>query len=688
MLSSKFWNGRRVFVAGHGSRPGAWLALMLERLNARATGFGPAAQSSLFAALNAGAAMDERRGALNDAAALREALVACAPDLVICLAEGADAAPLANAAAGLSGVGAIVLVDAAAPCASIDSRVIDISLGECLGGNVAAAGLPSVDRAPAHHALDALYGCLLAAERTCAQTSTMRAFDFGPGSMTHGALRDIGWAAVLAADEAAEWDEDFGASLRRGDDLRAIAAMQVETHLGQCVRFESPFPDELVAEDPDALRARILDLVGRYHAVAHRKPAFDPARPNAPVSGRVYGARDMQSLVDSALDFWLTTGRFNAGFEKKLAQRIGVRHALTVNSGSSANLVAFSALTSHRLKQRQLQPGDEVITCATGFPTTINPILQNNMVPVFVDVDIPTYNATPAAIEAAIGPRTRAVMMAHTLGNPFDVRAVKEICDRHGLFLIEDCCDALGATVGGRHVGTFGDIGTLSFYPAHHITMGEGGAVFTDSANLAKVMESFRDWGRDCYCAPGADDSCHKRFGWKLGDLPKGYDHKYVYSHLGYNLKITDMQAAVGLSQLDSLEDFIDARRTNFDRLREGLASLEHAFILPEATAGTEPSWFGFPLTLRADAPVDRHALMLGLQAANIGTRLLFGGNLVRQPYMKGRAFRIAGDLANADVVVDRTFWIGVYPGLDARAIDYMIDTLHKLCRGAARAVA
>jgi CDP-6-deoxy-D-xylo-4-hexulose-3-dehydrase len=326
-----------------------------------------------------------------------------------------------------------------------------------------------------------------------------------------------------------------------------------------------------------------------------------------------------------------------------------------------------------------------VITCATGFPTTINPILQANMVPVFVDADIPTYNINVAAIEEAITPRTRAIMIAHTLGNPFDVASVRAICDRHGLFLIEDCCDALGATVGGQHVGTFGDIGTLSFYPAHHITMGEGGAVFTNDSNLNKIMESFRDWGRDCYCGSGQDNTCNKRFNWKLGDLPKGYDHKYIYSHLGYNLKITDMQAAVGVAQLEHLDDFIAARRRNFARLREGLAHLEDIFVLPEATAGSDPSWFGFALTLRKDAPIDRHGLLLELQAKNIGTRLLFGGNLVRQPYMKGRNFRVSGTLDNADAIVDRTFWIGVYPALGAQEIDFMIETLTNFCRSERR---
>lgn len=430
-------------------------------------------------------------------------------------------------------------------------------------------------------------------------------------------------------------------------------------------------------ESPEAevLRAQILELVGRYHDLAHRQPDFAPGA-SVPVSGRVYGAREMQSLVDSALDFWLTTGRFNEDFEKKLAARIGVRSALTVNSGSSANLVAFSALTSPRLKDRQIKPGDEVITCATGFPTTVNPAILWGAVPVFVDVDIPTYNIDVAALEAAIGPKTKAVMVAHTLGNPFDVKAIKALCDKHGLWLIEDCCDALGATVDGKHVGTFGDIGTLSFYPAHHITMGEGGAVFTNNPLLAKIMESFRDWGRDCYCAPGKDATCNKRYGWKLGDLPHGYDHKYVYSHLGFNLKITDMQAAVGLAQLDRLDDFIDARRRNFDRLKDGLRALNDVLILPEATVGTQPSWFGFPITLRENAPVSRDALVQHLNAQKIGTRLLFGGNLVRQPYMNGQNFRISGALTNADVVVGRTFWIGVYPGLAEPHIDHVLDAM------------
>jgi CDP-4-dehydro-6-deoxyglucose reductase, E1 len=438
-------------------------------------------------------------------------------------------------------------------------------------------------------------------------------------------------------------------------------------------------------DESKKLRAEILSLVARYHDMAHAKPAFAPGVSTIPVSGRVYGANDIQQLVNSSLDFWLTAGPYNTEFEQRLAARIGVKHAMTVNSGSSANLVAFAALTSPRLKARQVLPGDEVITCATGFPTTVNPAMNFGMVPVFVDVDIPTYNIQPAAIEAAIGPKTRAVMVAHTLGNPFDVTAIKALCDRHNLFLIEDCCDALGATVGGQHVGTFGDVGTLSFYPAHHITMGEGGAVYTNNNHLKKIMESFRDWGRDCYCAPGCDNSCNKRYGWQLGDLPKGYDHKYIYSHLGFNLKITDMQAAVGVAQLDHLDGFIAARRANFDYLKAGFKRLQSFFILPEKTPGTEPSWFGFPLTLQHDAPFTRGELLAHLNAKKIDTRLLFGGNLIRQPYMKGRNFRTVGSLENADIVVDRTFWIGVYPGLGRAQLDYMIEVFTEFAASRAR---
>lgn len=432
-----------------------------------------------------------------------------------------------------------------------------------------------------------------------------------------------------------------------------------------------------------ALRAQIMELVERHWETAHRKTKpFDPASSPVPVSGRVYDASDMKSLVHSALDFWLTTGPHNDVFEKRLGEIIGVKHLLTVNSGSSANLVAFSALTSHLCKDERLVPGDEVITAATGFPTTVNPALQHGMVPVFIDVDIPTYNIDTAQLEAALSPRTRAIMVAHTLGNPFNLDAVVAFAEKHNLWLIEDCCDALGSTYRGRPVGTFGDIGTLSFYPAHHITMGEGGAVFTNRSKLRRAMESIRDWGRDCYCPPGKDDTCGKRFQWSLGQLPQGYDHKYVYSHIGYNLKITDMQAAVGNAQLDHLDDFIAARRRNFRRLWDGLAHLQDVLILPEATPHSDPSWFGFPLTVADGAPFSRDDLVLHLNRARIGTRLLFGGNLIRQPYMLERPFRVVGDLPNADRVMRQTFWVGVYPGLSDEAVDYMAATIDAFVRG------
>ena len=442
--------------------------------------------------------------------------------------------------------------------------------------------------------------------------------------------------------------------------------------------------DERDAADhaKEELRERIMDLVGQYHELYHRPPAFEPGSSAAPVSGRVYDASDMQALVDSALDFWLTTGRFNDAFEKRLGHYLGRKHVLTVNSGSSANLVAFAALTSPLLKDRRLRPGDEVITAATGFPTTVNPAVLYGMVPVFVDMHIPTYNIDADQVEAAITPRTRAIMVAHTLGNPFDAVRLAEIAKRHHLFLIEDCCDALGSTLHGRMVGSFGDIGTLSFYPAHHITMGEGGAVFTDRPLLRRAMESIRDWGRDCYCAPGVDNSCGKRFEWKLGELPEGYDHKYTYSSLGYNLKITDMQASVGLSQLAHLEGFIAARKRNFARLAERLRPFENQLVLPEATPGSDPSWFGFPLTLQPGAGFTRDQMVRRLNEDRIGTRLLFGGNLPRQPYMAGRDFRAAGDLKHADRIMRDTFWIGVYPGLGEAAIDYMAERIGRVCRG------
>jgi CDP-6-deoxy-D-xylo-4-hexulose-3-dehydrase len=418
------------------------------------------------------------------------------------------------------------------------------------------------------------------------------------------------------------------------------------------------------------LREEILSLVKEYALEAHGKKEFEPGLSPVPVSGKVFGPEEMVSLVDSSLDFWLTTGRFNAAFEKKLADFLNVRFALTCNSGSSANLVAMSALTSPML-DNPLQPGDEVITCATGFPTTVNPSFQNNLVPVFTDVDIPTYNIRAELIENAISPRTRAIMVAHTLGNPFDLNTVMSVAKKHNLFVIEDTCDALGATYNGKLVGTFGNIGTLSFYPAHHITMGEGGAVFTQDGKIKRILESVRDWGRDCYCEPGVDNTCKRRFQWKLGDLPQGYDHKYTYSNIGYNLKITDMQAAVGLAQMDRLEYFISARRRNFGLLIEALKDLEDIFILPEATKNSNPSWFGFPITLREGGSQKRDELARFLDGNKIGTRLLFGGNLLKQPYMKGRHYRAVGEMINSDIVMNSCLWIGLYPGLTQQHLEF-----------------
>ncbi len=431
---------------------------------------------------------------------------------------------------------------------------------------------------------------------------------------------------------------------------------------------------------PADIRADIMALVAEYHAAAHARPSFDPTRSAAPVNGRVFEASDMCALVDSALDFWLTTGRFNTAFEQRLAKRVGVRYALTANSGSSANLLALFALTSPLLGERRLKPGDEVITAAAGFPTTVNPSLLAGLTPVFVDIDLETYNLTAEAVEAAITPKTRAIMAAHTLGNPFEVEKIAKLAKDRDLFLVEDCCDALGTTVNGRHVGGFGDLATLSFYPAHHITMGEGGAVYTQDPILRRAAEAFRDWGRDCYCAPGQDNTCNRRFGWTLGELPPGYDHKFTYSHLGFNLKITDMQAAVGLAQLDHLEAFIAARKKNFARLSQGLEPLSDRIILPKAAPGSDPSWFGFLMTVRDGSGLSRDALVQHLNAKRIGTRLLFGGNLARQPYMLDRPFRVAGPLTQSDKVMRDSFWIGLYPGLDGAAIDYMVDTLTTYC--------
>lgn len=420
------------------------------------------------------------------------------------------------------------------------------------------------------------------------------------------------------------------------------------------------------------LKEQILALVSQYANQALSSKPFTAGQSVIPPSGKVIGALELQYMTEAALDGWLTTGRFNDAFEQQLAQFLGVNHVLTTNSGSSANLLALAALTSPKLGERALRPGDEVITVAAGFPTTVNPSILFGLTPVFVDVHIPTYNIDPAKIEAAISPKTRAIMIAHTLGNPFDINAVTRLAKQHNLWLIEDCCDALGSTYDGRKVGTFGDIGTLSFYPAHHITMGEGGAVFTNDGQLKIIIESFRDWGRDCYCAPGKDNTCGKRFGWKLGTLPFGYDHKYTYSHLGFNLKITDMQAACGLAQLQQVDQFIAARKRNFEYLRSRLKSCEEFLILPDATPKSDPSWFGFPITLRDDVTFDRVALLQYLDERKIGTRLLFAGNLTRQPYMAGRNYRLAGNLDNTDTVMNNTFWVGVYPGLTEEMLEYM----------------
>lgn len=424
----------------------------------------------------------------------------------------------------------------------------------------------------------------------------------------------------------------------------------------------------------EQIRQEIAALVTRYAELAFAPKAFEAGKTTVPPSGKVLGEQELQLMVEASLDGWLTTGRFNDAFQARLAKYLGVPHVLTTTSGSSANLLALTALTSPSLGARRLKPGDEVITVAAGFPTTVNPSIQNGLIPVFVDVEIPSYNINPSLIEAALSEKTKAIMIAHTLGNPFNLREVKRIADEHNLWLIEDCCDALGTTYEGQMVGTFGDIATLSFYPAHHITMGEGGAVFTRSKQLATLIESFRDWGRDCYCAPGCDNTCGKRFDQQFGTLPKGYDHKYTYSHLGYNLKITDMQAACGLAQLDRLPEFVAARKANFAYLHKGLSRCEPFIELPQATEGSDPSWFGFPITLRAGQGISRVDALKFLDQQKIGTRLLFAGNLTRQPYFKDIKHRIVGSLHETDRVMNDTFWIGLYPGLTTAHLDYVIE--------------
>jgi CDP-6-deoxy-D-xylo-4-hexulose-3-dehydrase len=424
------------------------------------------------------------------------------------------------------------------------------------------------------------------------------------------------------------------------------------------------------------LRSKILSLVNDYSNINFKEKEFLPGVSDVPVSGKVIGASELKNMVEASLDGWLTTGRFNVQFEKKLANFLGVKCLLTVNSGSSANLIAFSTLTSPKLKERAIQKGDEIISVAAGFPTTVNPIIQFGAIPVFIDVKIPTYNIDESLVEEAITNKTKAIMLAHTLGNPFNVKKIKEICEKYNLWLIEDSCDALGSKFDNQNVGTFGDLATLSFYPAHHITMGEGGAVFTNSKKLERIAESFRDWGRDCYCEPGKDNTCNKRFEWQLGDLPFGYDHKYTYSHLGYNMKITDMQAACGLAQLDRLEQFIIKRKENFNFLYKNLKHLEEFLILPEAEKNSDPSWFGFPLSLRKNNKFNRNDLIKYLNDNKIGTRLLFSGNLTKQPYMKDVNFKVQGELKNTDFVMENTFWIGLYPGLLKKQLEYSINQI------------
>jgi CDP-6-deoxy-D-xylo-4-hexulose-3-dehydrase len=424
------------------------------------------------------------------------------------------------------------------------------------------------------------------------------------------------------------------------------------------------------------LRQRILDLTAEYFAEAFPAHPFVAGESVVPVSGKVIDASDIQAVVDSALDSWFTTGRFAKDFERKLARFVGVRCASLVNSGSSANLLAISALTSPKLGNRQLKPGDEVITVAAGFPTTVNPIIQNRLVPVLLDVTLPTFEVDVTQLEAALSPRTRAIIIAHTLGNVFDAEVVAAFAKKHDLWLIEDCCDALGSSLNGKKVGTFGDIATFSFYPAHHITMGEGGAVLTDQPALQLLIESFRDWGRDCWCEPGKDNTCGKRFNWQLGELPCGYDHKYIYSHIGYNLKATDMQAALGASQIEKLPYFIERRKENFRILRAALEPYADVLLLPEATPGSDPSWFGFPFGVREDAPFSRDDLVSRLEKNKIGTRLLFAGNLARQPAYKGMDYRVVGDLKNSDFVMRNVLWVGVYPGLTKSMLNHMAEVI------------
>ena len=429
------------------------------------------------------------------------------------------------------------------------------------------------------------------------------------------------------------------------------------------------------------LDSKIDLLVTEAHSQLHPSILFVPGETSIPVTGKVFGKEELSAAVEASLDFWLTSGPYTEKFESRFAKTVGMRHAFMVNSGSSANLLALTSLTSPKHGDRALRPGDEVLTVAAGFPTTVTPILQNNLIPVYVDVDLETYVANDAALESAIGPKTKAIMMAHTLGNPFNLDLVQKLAEKHNLWLIEDSCDALGGTYRGQTLGSFGDLSTFSFYPAHHITTGEGGAVLVKKVAHKTIVESFRDWGRDCWCAPGCDNTCLKRYEWQLGELPEGYDHKYTYSHLGYNLKSGDIQAAIGLAQLDRLDNFIKLRKRNWQYLSKNLANLEDQFIFPKATENSDPSWFGFALTVRSDARKTRNQIVKELNEAKIATRLLFGGNLLRQPAFAGTPRRVFGELKNTDVIMNQTFWIGVWPGLTIEMLDYVVKTLEKIMK-------
>ncbi|MFN5515360.1 MAG: lipopolysaccharide biosynthesis protein RfbH [Cyanobacteriota bacterium] len=429
------------------------------------------------------------------------------------------------------------------------------------------------------------------------------------------------------------------------------------------------------------LRDKVFASVLEYYQHKFKEKPFIPGKTYVPVSGKVFNQEELVKLVDSSLDFWLTTGRYAAEFEQRFAEWMGVKHCLLVNSGSSANLVALSALTSPKLGERRLQPGDEVITVAAGFPTTVNPIFQNQLTPVFLDVQLPGCDLDVSQLESALSERTKAIMVAHTLGNPFNLKAVMAFAEEHNLWVIEDNCDAVGSEYNNQKTGTFGHLATVSFYPAHHMTMGEGGAVLTNDSRLRKIAESFRDWGRDCWCPPGVDNTCGKRYSWQLGDLPFGYDHKYTYSHIGFNLKMTDMQAAVGCAQLDKLPEFVERRRHNFDYLHTRLQDLKDVLCLPTPTEDSNPSWFGFLLSVQDSAPFTRNDLVQHLEEKGIGTRLLFGGNLARQPAYEGLSYRVVGGLENTDRVMNQTFWIGLYPGLTEEMLDYVVTVIKDFCR-------